>query len=239
VTDESTVGDIYPSLHAVMNAVQSVSKRDRNTHSNYNFRGIDAVMNAVGPALREHGVIVVPNVRDIEVSDTRTSQNKPATRVVVKVNYTFLSAKDGSSIVTCSVGEAMDSGDKATPKAMSVAFRTLLLQALCLPTDEPDPDSFTYEQADEPMASKEQMDLLMKSVRDHGLGGPENADRRQAVFADALGRQTNGGDLKASEIEPILKALANLGPTAEQEAMLNESLGAQPVETPAEPPAES
>ena len=42
------------------------------------------------------------------------------------------------------IGEAGDSGDKATPKAMSVALRTALLQTLMLPTDEPDPDSFTY-----------------------------------------------------------------------------------------------
>jgi hypothetical protein len=44
----------------------------------------------------------------------------------------------------------MDSGDKAVPKAMSVAFRTALLQALALPTDEPDPDASTYERAAAP-----------------------------------------------------------------------------------------
>ena len=55
--------------------------------------------------------------------------------VTVVVAYTF-TAPDGSSIVTSAAGEAMDSGDKATPKAMSVAYRTALLQALCLPTDE-------------------------------------------------------------------------------------------------------
>jgi hypothetical protein len=46
----------------------------------------------------------------------------------------------------------MDSGDKATAKAMSVAMRTALLQALCLPTDEPDPDATSYERA--PRAAK-------------------------------------------------------------------------------------
>jgi hypothetical protein len=29
---------------------------------------------------------------------------------------------------------------------MSVAYRTFLLQLFCLPTDEPDPDTFSYEQ---------------------------------------------------------------------------------------------
>jgi len=41
----------------------------------------------------------------------------------------------------------MDSGDKATAKAMSVAFRTALLQSLSLPTDEVDPDATSYERS--------------------------------------------------------------------------------------------
>jgi hypothetical protein len=45
----------------------------------------------------------------------------------------------------CAYGEASDAGDKSTPKAMSVAYRTFLLQSLCLPTDEPDPDSETHD----------------------------------------------------------------------------------------------
>ena len=52
---------------------------------------------------------------------------------------------DGDAIVGTVAAEAMDSGDKATAKAMSVALRTFLLQVLALPTDEPDPDSFSYE----------------------------------------------------------------------------------------------
>jgi hypothetical protein len=66
--------------------------------------------------------------------------------VKVKVTYTFIGA-NGDSIKATVVGEAMDAGDKATAKAMSVAFRTALLQALSLPTDEPDPDSSSYERS--------------------------------------------------------------------------------------------
>ena len=55
-----------------------------------------------------------------------------------------MSGVDGSTLTATVAAEAWDTGDKATPKAMSVAFRTALLQALALPTDEPDPDSHTY-----------------------------------------------------------------------------------------------
>lgn len=135
---------IYDALAAVMVDVQAVAKNDRNTHQNFMFRGIDAVVNAVGPALRHHGVVVVPEVRDVHHDAVETSQGKPSTACRVTVAYHFF-APDGSSVTATVAGEAWDHGDKATPKAMSVAFRTALLQALTLPTDEPDPDSETYE----------------------------------------------------------------------------------------------
>ena len=121
-----------------------VAKRDRNDHQRFMFRGIDAVVNAVGPVLRKHGVVVCPNVERADYETVQTSTGKPATACRVLVTYSFYAA-DGSSIDARVAGEAWDSGDKACPKAMSVAFRTALLQALALPTDEPDPDGQTYE----------------------------------------------------------------------------------------------
>ncbi len=142
---------IYDSLGSVMQTVQGLGKHQRNTGPNgYAFRGVDAVMNAVGPALREHKVIVTPNVRDYTYGEILTGKDRrPMGHARVVVEYTFWAA-DGSHIVCSAAGEAFDAGDKATPKAMSIAFRTALLQALCLPTDEPDPDAATYERAEGP-----------------------------------------------------------------------------------------
>jgi hypothetical protein len=136
--------DIYTALAAVMSDCDHVAKRDRNEHQRFLFRGIDAVVNAVGPVLRKHGVIVTPHLQDVVYDTVQTSQGKPATACRVQVAYIFY-APDGSSIETVVAAEAWDMGDKAAPKAMSVAFRTALLQALALPTDEPDPDSQSFE----------------------------------------------------------------------------------------------
>ena len=138
---------IYAALAAVMGEVNSVSKDERNAGQGFNFRGIDAVVNAVGPALRKHSVIVVPTVKDFVYSTIEIGEKRKATgHVRVLVEYAFY-ASDGSSIVAVTAGEAMDGGDKATAKAMSVAFRIALLQALCLPTSEPDPDASSYERS--------------------------------------------------------------------------------------------
>lgn len=131
-----------------MEEVRSVAKQDRNTAQNFNFRGIDAVVNAVAPALRKYGVVVVPLVEDYTYSTVEVGRNRTQMgHVIVTVRYRFIGA-EGDSIDTLVIGEAMDSGDKAVPKAMSVAFRTALLQALTLPTDEADPDAHSYERSE-------------------------------------------------------------------------------------------
>lgn len=139
---------IYEALNAVMRQVGAVKKGDRNSQQNYSFRGVDAVVNAVYPALLDCGVTVQPNVRSYDYGTVHVgsgSNPRPMGHARVVVEYTFTAMEDGSAVVTSAAGEAFDSGDKATPKAMSVALRTALLQSLMLPTDDPDPDAASYE----------------------------------------------------------------------------------------------
>lgn len=135
---------IVERLRNVMALTGAVAKGDKNQSQGWNFRGVDAVVNAVSPALREAGVVVVPYVEAHEVSTVQTSGGKPMQSAKVRVRYTFYGL-DGDCIEAVSVGEAFDSGDKATAKAMSVALRTCLLQALMLPTNDPDPDHDVYQ----------------------------------------------------------------------------------------------
>lgn len=162
---------IQTAMAAVMADVQSVAKSDRNTHQNFSFRGIDAVLNAVGPVLRKHGVVVLPEVlshtfETVEVGQKRSLMG----HVIVHVAYTFV-GPEGDSLRTVVLGEAMDSGDKAVPKAMSVAFRTALLQALALPTDEPDPDASSYERSAAPVPTMADVEQLLAKAE--GLVDPD------------------------------------------------------------------
>lgn len=142
-----TTPAIYGDLVKVMRSVGHVGKDGFNGHAKFNFRGIDGVLNAVGPALREHGVVVIPNLINATYEEVQTSGGKKSTACRVDVEYVFASSQDGSTVTAKVAAESWDTGDKAMPKAMSVAFRTALIQALALPTDEPDPDSFTYTRA--------------------------------------------------------------------------------------------
>ncbi len=138
---------VQEALTAVMADVRAVGKSERNAHQGYQFRGIDAVVNAVGPAFRAHGVIAVPFVTSAKHEQVEVGAKRTLTAVVrLRVTYTFI-GPEGDTLACQVAAEAMDSGDKATAKAMSVAYRTALLQVLCLPTDEPDPDHDIYERA--------------------------------------------------------------------------------------------
>jgi len=157
MSDKPTVVEL---LSAVMAEVQSVGKTGRNTEQGYNFRGVDAVVNAVGPVLRQHGVIVLPVLEEATLRDVRTSKDKPARESTVRVRYVFYGPA-GDSVDAVVPGESMDTGDKGMAKAMSVAYRILWLQALCIPTDEPDPDTQSYERGDEAAVThQEAVDLF-------------------------------------------------------------------------------
>jgi len=137
---------VVEALSKVMDAVQAVGKKQRNLEQNYVFRGVDAVVNAVGPELRKAGVIVVPMLDSASYRDVTTSRGKPSRECTVRVTYRFYGPA-GDFIDATVPGESMDFGDKGAAKAMSVAYRIVLLQALCIPTDEPEPDAATYERA--------------------------------------------------------------------------------------------
>lgn len=138
------------AVNRVMRDVRAVAKTDKNSHAGFSFRGIDAVVNAVGPALREQGVVVVPHQVEIVRESVTVGRNQTHMQAVyVEVVYRWY-GPSADFFDAHVVAEAMDSGDKATSKAMSVALRTCLLQTLALPTDEPDPDHDVYERSAAP-----------------------------------------------------------------------------------------
>lgn len=160
--------EIIGLLAHVMGDVLAVGKHETNTTQHFNFRGIDAVLNAVGPALRRHRVVVLPTVLRSDVTSVEVgSKHTRMAHVTLRVRYRFY-AEDGSSVDAVVPAEAFDAGDKAVSKAMSVAYRTCLIQALSLPTTEPDPDSVSYERAPgmDPDDMFDQLRLTTKTLAD-------------------------------------------------------------------------
>lgn len=152
---------IFEAICGVMQDVGAVGKTDVNEFDKYKYRGIDAVMNALQPAMIKHHVFVTPEVIEQTREDRVSNKGVPLIYSVTKVKYTFYT-DDGSSVSALVIGEAMDRGDKSMNKAMSAAFKYACFQTFCIPTEEmidsekdsPEPVAETPEQMGERMVSK-------------------------------------------------------------------------------------
>lgn len=185
----------------------AVRKGEHNRQGGYQFRGIDAVVNASSAAFRRHQVVVAPEVLEFTYGDVEVGKNRTRmAHVTVQVAYTF-HGPAGDSLRVVVPGEAMDSGDKATAKAMSVALRIALLQTLMLPTDEPDPDASHYERADAapaPRNAGQARGDLARFAEQAGFDLQEIAKRWKDTYGTALGEV---GD--PEPIDAFREALSN------------------------------
>lgn len=154
--ETAPTGDDSPEYHVnvqeaivgVMRDVRAVGKDGFNTNQRYDFRGIDGVLNAVGPALRKHGVFSTSKIIGEPQFSTVPTKSGQANTVRAVVEFTFHGpGGPDDTVSTQVVSDQFDSGDKASAKMMSVALRVALIQILALPTQEKDPDMDTYERA--------------------------------------------------------------------------------------------
>ena len=129
------MGDIYKAINGVMSDIGAIQKNDTNTFDKYKYRGIDAVYNAIQPALIKNKVFVVPILRDIQQTDRVTKKGEPCVHTRVEVEYQLITT-DGSSISSVFPGEAVDRSDKSVNKAMTAAFKYMLFELFCIPTED-------------------------------------------------------------------------------------------------------
>ncbi|MEN6548862.1 MAG: ERF family protein [Armatimonadia bacterium] len=141
---------VYQSINAVMRdlAAEGISKSRKNTQQNYQFRGIDDVYNALSSVLSRHGLVMLPRVLSRHVEERASKNGGVLFYVSVDMEFDLVAAEDGSKHTIRTAGEAMDSGDKATNKAMSAAYKYAAMQAFCIPTEgDNDADATTHDVA--------------------------------------------------------------------------------------------
>lgn len=142
---------IYKAIADIMAEIGVIGKNQRNSSQGFMYRGIDIVMNTINPSLVKHKVFVVPEVLEQTREERQTNKGGTLLYSICRIKFTFY-AEDGSSVSAITIGEGMDSGDKATNKAMSIAFKYACFQVFCIPTEEMiDPD------ADTPAPSKKKV----------------------------------------------------------------------------------
>ena len=145
MSDKPSTVNIHTAMINAMGDVEAIAKSKRNQSQNFNFRGIDDVYNSMHAILAKHRIYTMPEVLEDRHEERTTKSGSSLIYRILKIRYTFIT-DDGSSMTATVIGEGMDSGDKASNKAMSVAHKYCLLQAFCIPTEDmPDPDAETPE----------------------------------------------------------------------------------------------
>nr|PPQ62275.1 hypothetical protein C5F59_10755 [Streptomyces sp. QL37] len=162
----------------VRKEVRAISKSEQYNGggTRFNFRGVDTVVNTFGPVTLKHGINIFPVGVEAEHRDTTTSKGNKMRECTVTVSWMVMGPKgDTLPALLKSRGEALDSADKGTAKAQSVALRVLLLTGGLTPTHDKDPDTSYVERGnDGPARSAE-------SYRDEILDKKTSQGRLQQI----------------------------------------------------------
>lgn len=207
MTDDTTDNrNIIQRIVAIKQAVGPVKKQERNSQQGWNFRGVDAVVNAVEDHMSENGVVIYPSKTVTQKTTMTTNKGSQVNVSLVTVDYTFT---DGTSSIVAQVSaESFDSGDKATTKAMSVAYRIVLLQTLTLPTDDRDPDHDIYDaqpQQRPAPATQEQIASLAEWAQ-------TDRDALNISMMRVIGRLASPNDISSKEATLLLLDLESEQP---------------------------
>jgi hypothetical protein len=190
-------------VYQAINAVQAelckigIAKSSTNTQgAGYKFRGIDAVYNVLSSIMAQNGLVIVPRMLG-RTCEERTSKSGGALfYVTVEAEFDLVSAEDGSKHTARTFGEAMDSGDKATNKAMSAAYKYMAFQTFAIPTEgDNDADAHTHEVArKKPSIENSRLTQAIQKIKE----GAYTTDKLRDTFA-----------LTAEQEKVLVGALAN------------------------------
>lgn len=156
---EQKTENVYQMISKVASriAASGLGKTEKNKTQGWKFRGIDQVYNALAPIMSEVGLVMLPRVLSRCVIEKQSRQGSVLFYVTVECEFDFVSSQDGSRHTVKTFGEAMDSGDKATNKAMSAAYKYACFQSFCIPTiGDNDADSTTHEVVSQTQQPKQQ-----------------------------------------------------------------------------------
>lgn len=177
MTTPTQSGNINLAMAAIMADIEAIGKTRKNEAQGFAFRGIEDVMNELHPIFSAHGVICVPILEKAEHRDAGVTKGGAViTRALITMNYRF-TATDGSAMGARMIGEGLDSGDKATAKAVSMALKSLLTGVFMIPTaDVVDADYYSPTvDAREELALKAKDKKAIEAIIAQRLEDAENA----------------------------------------------------------------
>lgn len=179
MSENTNGGEIYRLIGKAIGEIGAITKDKKNPQQGFMYRGIDQVYNALNPVMAKLGLFLTPEILDQKREERQTAKGGALIYTILTIRFTVY-APDGSNVSLSVIGEAMDSGDKSTNKAMSVAMKYAMFQLFCIPTEEMiDPDGETHE-----VAARPDKDARLKAAAQKGRAAAK-ADKAASASAQA------------------------------------------------------
>lgn len=166
--------NVYEAIAAITASLSKVGiakgrKTQQGGGASFSFRGIDDVLNALSPLLAEHKLCIFPRITNRASVERQTKSGGAVFYTTVNAEFDFVSAVDGSKHTAATIGEAMDSGDKSTNKAMSIAYKYAVFLTFCVPIEgTPDADGEVYEISGAKQLDDNTLTDLLNNIADAG-----------------------------------------------------------------------
>ncbi|MER5482979.1 ERF family protein [Streptomyces sp. NPDC002812] len=150
--DDPEMVPVHIAWLRVRREIRAIAKGELYNQSGtrFNFRGVDTVVNVFGPVTLKHGVNVLSSEVAAEYGEKTTKSGSKMRECTALVHWTIMGPM-GDTLTLQTRGEALDTADKSTTKAQSVALRTLLLGFGLTPTHDTEPDSERHERGQDPI----------------------------------------------------------------------------------------
>jgi hypothetical protein len=174
----STEGfNLKQKLAEVRRRISYIQKRGHNERFNYSYVTAADIAGAVGDALAELEVVVIPNLESISHENISPNQGYPDRLTRVVMTYTFMDVNSAEELTVKMPGEGRDPGDKGPYKAMTGALKYALLQSFLIATgDDPEDERADSGQrlggngdsGSDPVLSQEQAGQIYELIEQTG-----------------------------------------------------------------------
>lgn len=195
--------NIFTAIIAVMSQIGYV-KKQRSPNLNYSFAGEAALIAALRPDMVEQGIFMtVSKISNVVQREYTTAKGTAMVNVSLVLTLKFYHAPSGTFIEVEAAGEGSDTGDKATAKAMTAAYKYALRETFCIETgDDPDKDPSGERQVPQPVQRQAQHAPAQVEAK------PDDAEPAPANWAGVieyskLAEQAKKLGLAAPVIEPM------------------------------------
>lgn len=175
--------NIYEKINEVMKRIEYLTKDDKVSFGTTNYKAIseEKVTTSVRKELVSVGIVIAPIEQTMNVTELMRTDKSVNQRADVNVKYRVQNIEDVNDyIIVSSSGSGVDTQDKAIGKAMTYAYKYMLLRTFAIPTGE-DPDKISSAETDAKIEvelnqrklNAKEVEILAKTITKYNLTDEE------------------------------------------------------------------